>query len=148
MNVLKPSGYIICCDFKIFYNRFTDFLNLKIIKNKYDYEKNLGSYNLAKEIKQINSDSMLLNFDCNIKEFVHLILTEKNIKNVLIDLMGEEELDIKIEKKIGRLINSEKLNLDAMGYYTLHKKIWWKIIKLNYYYLKSSCFLYVYRWKL
>ena len=123
LNVLKPSGYIICCDFKIFYNRFTDFLNLKIIKNKYDYEKNLGSYNLAKEIKQINSDSMLLNFDCNIKEFVHLILTEKNIKNVLIDLMGEKELDTKIEKKIGRLINSEKLNLDAMGYYTLHKKI-------------------------
>ena len=39
LNVLKPSGYIICCDFKIFYNRFTDFLNLKIIKNKYDYEK-------------------------------------------------------------------------------------------------------------
>ena len=50
-------------------------------------------------------------------------MTEKNIKNVLIDLMGEKELDIKIEKKIGRLINSEKLNLDAMGYYTLHKKI-------------------------
>ena len=65
---------------------------------------------------------MLLNFDCNIKEFVHLILTEKNIKNVLIELMGEKELDIKIEK-MGRLINSEKLNLDAMGYYTLHKKI-------------------------
>ena len=59
--------------------------------------------------------------------------------------MGEKELDIKIEKKIGGLINSEKLNLDAMGYYTLQKKIWWKIIKLNYYYLKSSCFLYVYR---
>ena len=72
LNVLKTSGYIICCDFKIFYNRFIDFLNLKIIKNKYDYEK---------------------------------------------------DLDIKIEKKIGRLINSEKLNLDAMGYYTLHKKI-------------------------
>ena len=66
---------------------------------------------------------MLLNFDCNIQEFVHLILTEKNIKNVFIDLMGEKGLDIKIEKKIGRLINSEKLNLDAMGYYTLHKKI-------------------------
>ena len=63
------------------------------------YEKNLGSNNLAKEIKQINYDSMLLNFNWNIKEFVHLILTEKNIKNVLIDLMGEKELDIKIEKK-------------------------------------------------
>ena len=37
--------------------------------------------------------------------------------------MGEKELDIKIEKKIGGLINSEKLNLDAMGYYTLQKKI-------------------------
>ena len=42
---------------------------------------------------------MLLNFNWNIKEFVHLILTEKNIKNVLIDIMGEKELDIKIEKK-------------------------------------------------
>ena len=90
LNVLKPSGYIICCDFKIFYNRYTDFLNLKIIKNKYDYEKNLGSYNLAKEIKQINSDSMLLNFNCNIKEFVHLILTEKIIKNALMELMGKK----------------------------------------------------------
>lgn len=90
LNVLKPSGNIIYCDFKIFYNRFTDFLNLKIIKNKYDYEKNLGSYNLGKEIKQINSDSMLLNFNCNIKEFVHLILNEKNIKNALIELMGKK----------------------------------------------------------
>lgn len=73
-------------------------MNLKIIKNKYDYVKNLSIYNLVKEIKQINSDSMLLNFNCNIKEFVHLILTEKN-KKCTSWLNGGKKISIKIEKK-------------------------------------------------
>jgi|TARA_B110000263_G_scaffold28614_1_gene21754 SAM-dependent methyltransferase len=120
-DYLVPDGNILCCDFEVNYESVIEDLKISESKLNYDHTKNLDAYNNEQNIL-IKSEQFEVEFDCQNYELVHLLLTEKNIKDELLRKFYSKNFYQQILNKFEKIYPSNKVTLKTKMFYSYYKK--------------------------